>query len=168
MVRVLLVEDDPQIAKSLSMSLELDGFGVQRKETVASAWEELGRSAYDVLLLDVGLPDGSGIDLCQRLRAQGNTVPVLFLSARTDEETVVRGIEQGGDDYIRKPFGISELKARIQKVLRGNGANGNILRAGPLMVDVDKRVVTLQGRTLPLGKREFDLVVAADWSPAAR
>ena len=87
-------------------------------------------------------------------------MPVLFLSARTDEETVVRGIEQGGDDYIRKPFGISELKARIQKVLRGNAASGNILRAGPLMVDVDKRMVTLQGRTLPLGKREFDILAA--------
>jgi DNA-binding response OmpR family regulator len=158
MIRVLLVEDDPQISKSLSLSLGLEGFTVTGVATVAGGWEEFSRSAYDILLLDIGLPDGSGLELCQRIRAQGHSVPILFLSARTDEETVVKGITQGGDDYLRKPFGLEELKARMHKIMKRGSPMGATLRAGPLTVDLEKRTAVLKGKLLALGRKEFNIL----------
>lgn len=158
MTKVLVLEDDAQIAKSLSMGLTYGGFEVTCAGTVAQAWMEISQNRYDVVLLDVGLPDGSGIELCQRVRSVGKTVPILFLSAKTDEDSVVRGITAGGDDYIRKPFGIEELKARMNKLLRRTSQPGKILTAGPLVVDLEKRLATVKGRTLNLGRREFDIL----------
>jgi DNA-binding response OmpR family regulator len=158
MTKVLLVEDDPQISKSLSMSLSFSGFQVESAETLADAWERFLKNPFDVLLLDVNLPDGSGIDLCKRIRESGNEVPILFLSARTDEETVVKGMNLGGDDYIRKPFGTEELKVRIQRLLQRMGPGKEFIEAGPLRMDAEKRSATLNGKNLQLGKREFDIL----------
>lgn len=158
MVKVLLVEDDPQIAKSLSMNLSFNGFEVAIAETLAQAWSKLSMRNFDLFLFDVGLPDGSGIELCQRVRAAGKTTPVLFLSARTDEETVVKGMNVGADDYVRKPFGIEELKVRINRVLKRAPPAGNLIFAGLLTLDLDKRLAVVDGKPLTLGKREFDIL----------
>jgi DNA-binding response OmpR family regulator len=155
---ILLMEDDSQIAKSLSMGLGLAGFEVTLAGTVAEAWALLTDRAFDVLLFDVNLPDGSGIALCQRLREAGKSAPILFLSAKTDEETVVKGITVGGDDYLRKPFGIEELKARIGKLLRRSNIPGKVIELGQLNIDLDKRAAALGRTVLTLGRREFDIL----------
>jgi DNA-binding response OmpR family regulator len=108
-IKVLLVEDDTQISKSLSMSLNYSSYEVTTAESLADAWLKFSERRYYILLLDINLPDGTGIEFCEKLRAGGQTVPILFLSARTDEETVVKTMSIGGDDYIRKPFGTEEL-----------------------------------------------------------
>jgi DNA-binding response OmpR family regulator len=156
--KILLVEDDPQISKSLSMSLSFSGFQVESAESLAEAWGKFLKTSFDVLLLDVNLPDGNGIDLCKRIRDSGSEVPILFLSARTDEETVVKGMNLGGDDYIRKPFGTEELKVRINRLLHRIGPPKEFIEAGPLKMDTENRSATLQGRNLQLGKREFDIL----------
>jgi DNA-binding response OmpR family regulator len=158
MTKVLLVEDDPQISKSLSMSLSFSGFQVESADTLAKAWEQFLKNPFDVLLLDVNLPDGNGIDLCKRIRDSGNEIPILFLSARTDEETVVKGMNLGGDDYIRKPFGTEELKVRIQRLLQRIGSTKDFIEAGPLKMDAERRSATVSGKNLQLGKREFDIL----------
>ena len=158
MFKVLLVEDDPQISKSLSMSLSFSGFEVATADTVELAWSKITSKSYDILLLDVGLPDGTGLDICQRVREAGKTTPILFLSARTDEETVVKGMNFGADDYIRKPFGTEELKVRMNRVLKRVAPAANVLEAGPLCLDLDKRSAIISGKPLNLGKREFEIL----------
>jgi DNA-binding response OmpR family regulator len=156
--KVLLVEDDTQISKSLSMSLSYSGFDVTTAESLAEAWAKFAERRYDILLLDVNLPDGTGIEICQKLRADGETVPILFLSARTDEETVVQSMNIGGDDYIRKPFGTEELKVRMNKIIKRSDHPKNVLEAGPLKMDMEKRSVTVKDQAISLGKREFDIL----------
>jgi len=160
MNKILLVEDDSQIAKSLSLNLSLSGYEVATADSVSAAQVKVSQNSYDLLLLDVGLPDGSGIDFCRQLRGAGSDVPILFLSARTDEETVVRGISSGGDDYIRKPFGTEELKVRMNKLLQRAAAaeKSNLIHAGPLALNLDHRSAVVDGQPLTLGKREFDIL----------
>lgn len=157
-IKVLLVEDDSQISKSLSMSLNYSGYEVTTAESLSDAWLKYSERRYDILLLDVNLPDGTGIEFCEKLRGGGQTVPVLFLSARTDEETVVKSMSIGGDDYIRKPFGTEELKMRMGKIMKRSDHPKNILEAGPLKMDLDKRSVTVKDQVVSLGKREFDIL----------
>lgn len=157
-VKILLVEDDSQILKSLSMGLSFSGYEVATAENLSQAWTKFSNHPYDILLLDVNLPDGTGIEFCQRVRATGKEIPVIFLSARTDEETVVKGISSGGDDYIRKPFGIEELKVRMTTLLKKSAPPRNLLQAGPLQLDLERRTATLLGAPLTLGRREFDIL----------
>lgn len=158
MPRVLVVEDDPQIQKSLSMGLSFSGFEVATASSIAQASAKLSERTYDILLLDVGLPDGSGIELCKKLRMDGNGVPVLFLSARTDEETVVQGMNVGADDYLRKPFGMEELKVRMTRAMRQAEPPRQKLEAGPLSLDLARREATVMEQTISLGPREFDVL----------
>ena len=157
MLTVLLVEDDPQISKSLSMSLRYSDFEVSVTDTIKAAWQKIITHNYDILLFDINLPDGTGIELCERVRASGNDVPIIFLSARTDEETVVKGMNLGGDDYIRKPFGAEELKVRMSKLIRRRSAR-QVLAVGSLQMDFDKRTVMVDGQSLNLGKRQFEIL----------
>lgn len=159
MFNVLLVEDDPQISKSLSMSLRYSDYEVAVAETIGDAWSKMAAMTYDILLLDVNLPDGTGMELCEKVRAAGKDVPIIFLSARTDEETVVKGMNIGGDDYLRKPFGTEELKVRMTKAMRRQvPIPRNNLTVGPLTMDFGKRTVHLGGSPLNLGKRQFDIL----------
>jgi DNA-binding response OmpR family regulator len=157
--KVLLVEDDPQISKSLQMSLSFSGFDVETAGTIAEGWVKATASSFDIFLLDVNLPDGSGLDLCRRIRDTGRDVPILFLSARTDEAVVVEGMNLGAEDYIRKPFGTEELKVRMNKAMKRASPAKNQIDYGPISLSVDKRTATIHGQALKLGKREFDILV---------
>ena len=159
MFKVLIVEDDTQIAKSLSMNLKLSGFEVAHAETVTDAWKKISNFEYDILLLDVNLPDGTGFDLCKKVRQANKTVPILFLSAHTDEENVVRAMNLGAEDYIRKPFGTEELKARMARVLKIPASKRNLLVAGPLEIDLGKRLASINGDALTLSRKEFELLI---------
>ena len=115
--RILLVEDDPAIARSIIYTLERDGLSVTHSLLLGDARAQISRQPPDAVILDVGLPDGSGLDLCRELRAAGS-LPVLVLSAQGEEIDRVLGLELGADDYVSKPFSPRELLARVRSLLR--------------------------------------------------
>lgn len=158
MTKLLLVEDDPQISKSLKINLTYAGYEVATAENFAEAWSKISAHPFDIFLFDVNLPDGDGLELCHQVRAAGKETPVLFLSARTDEETVVKAMNIGGEDYIRKPFGIEELKVRMAKAMKRALPARKTLEEGPLALDLGRRSAQLAGKSLNLGRREFDIL----------
>lgn len=158
MPKILIIEDDPQITKILKLNLKLSGFDTDNATTFQEAWAKITSDHFDLLLMDIGLPDGSGLDLCQKVRESGNDVPIVFLSALTDEATVVKGIKNGADDYLRKPFGLEELKVRVNKFVRKLMPHMQTIKFGELTIDPTKRVVTLMGEMISLGRKELDIL----------
>ena len=155
---VLLVEDDPIIARTLSLSLRHHGFRLVVTPTVRDALQELSRNAFAIALLDVGLPDGSGVELCRMVRRRDERIPILMVTARTDEPTAVASIEGGADDYIRKPFGLNELVARMNRLLARTQSARTLFTFGSLTLDPQRRTATVGATPLSLGKREFDIL----------
>ena len=158
---ILLVEDEESITTPLAEALEREGFATRVARTVAEA-TELGRSVRpDLVLLDLMLPDGSGLDVCRELRA-ASSVPIIILSARGDEADRVVGLELGADDYVVKPFSAREVVARIRAVLRRasapQGSGDRPLEVGDVRLDPARRSVSLAGEPLELSRKEFDLL----------
>jgi DNA-binding response OmpR family regulator len=159
---VLVVEDDPLIASSLSRALQSRGYEAPVATTVASAVESVSSATPDLVLLDLGLPDGDGAEVCERVTRNHPDVPVIVLTARSDEIDVVLGLEMGAVDYVAKPFRLAELLARIESHLRF-AANQRAAADGPLVVDdlvVDRarRRVHVAGEELSLRPKEFDVL----------
>jgi len=153
-VRILIVEDEARIAELLKRALEAEGFAVDAVRLCADAREALAVTAYDAAILDLGLPDGDGIDLLRDMRGGGG-VPVLVLTARDAVEDRVLGLDTGADDYLVKPFAMSELVARIKALLRRpGGALGVVLRAGNIAFDSVGRDVRVGETILSLTRRE--------------
>lgn len=121
MARLLLLEDDQSLIDGLVYALTKEGFALDVAMTVREAHAQLAAQAYDLLLLDQTLPDGSGLALCEEVRAGGNAVPIIFLTAMDEEIQVIRALDAGGDDYITKPFKLGELCSRIRAQLRRSG-----------------------------------------------
>ena len=119
--RILLLEDDSSLVDGLCYSLKKSGYEVETAGCVREAKEFLARRQYDLLLLDVTLPDGTGFQVCEAVRAQGDQVPIIFLTASDEEINVIRGLDSGGDDYVGKPFKLGELLSRIRALLRRAG-----------------------------------------------
>ncbi|HEX7648765.1 MAG TPA: response regulator transcription factor [Noviherbaspirillum sp.] len=157
--QVLLVEDDPIIARTLSMSLRYEGFELTVAPTAAEATRLLADRRFDLAMFDVGLPDGNGIDLCRELRQRDAAVPILMLSARTDEPTAVAGIDSGADDYIRKPYGLQELTARMRRLLARQRSGRDIASFGGISIDAQKRSVAVGETPVQLGRKEFDILL---------
>ena len=168
--RLLLLEDDPAIARTVAYALERDGLTVTHSLLVHDARQQLQRTRFDLLVLDVGLPDGSGLDLLRDVRHAPPTaaLPVLMLSAHGEEIDRVLGLELGADDYLTKPFSPRELAARVKALLRraghGNG-NGNshpaapaTSAAAPFHDDEAGQRISLRGQALPLTRREYRLL----------
>ncbi|MCE1191816.1 MAG: winged helix-turn-helix domain-containing protein [Acidovorax sp.] len=163
--RLLLLEDDPAIARTVAYALERDGLAVTHSLLVHDARQQLQCTRFDLLVLDVGLPDGSGLDLLRDLRgaAQTSAVPVLMLSAQGEEIDRVLGLELGADDYLTKPFSPRELAARVKALLRraghGNGHASPAPAAVPLFHDDEPgQRISLRGQALPLTRREYRLL----------
>ncbi len=156
---VLIVEDEEGIASFVRAYLEREGFRVSWAATSAEALAEFNRERPQLIVLDIGLPDGDGFDLCRRMRA-GSIVPIIMLTARDGEADRIGGLELGADDYITKPFSPGELVARIKAVLRRTEtvAQGGTLILGDVIVDADAREVTVSGHPVELRAREFDLL----------
>jgi two-component system, OmpR family, response regulator RegX3 len=167
-MRVLLVEDDQTIASPLLRGLEREGFTVVHAECGADARTALRSSTPDVVLLDLGLPDIDGFELCRELRATSD-VPIIVVTARGEEVDRVVGLELGADDYVVKPFGFRELVARIRAVRRrANGrAGGHSANLGALVVDRRTRRATVEGRAVTLTPKEFDLLALLADDPGA-
>lgn len=157
--RLLLVEDDLRIRRELVDALQAAGYSVEVAASFAAARQALD-SRRDLVLLDLGLPDGDGLDLCRELRRSGSEVPILILSARDQPEQRVRGLDVGADDYIVKPFHLPELLARVRSALRRSGAGANPARlaVGDLWLDRESRRVGRGEQRVQLKPREFDLL----------
>jgi two-component system, OmpR family, response regulator RegX3 len=167
-MRVLLVEDDDAIASPLVRGLERDGFAVAHAETGADARWAMSAAPPDVVLLDLGLPDVDGFELCRELRHDSG-VPIIVVTARGEEVDRVVGLELGADDYVVKPFGFRELVARIRAVARrGTGRTDDATPTiGPLAVDRRTRRALVDGQALALTPKEFDLLALLADDPGA-
>lgn len=160
-MRLLLVEDEIDIQVFLRRSLVEAGFEVEVASDGKSAERLAGERAFDVLIVDLGLPDQDGVNLILRLRQLGVSAPVLILSARRSVDDRVRGLEQGGDDYLTKPFALAELLARLRNLLKRASppsAEATRLRVMDLELDLLRREATRAGQVLPLTQQEFVLL----------
>jgi two-component system, OmpR family, response regulator MtrA len=159
--RILLVEDDPSIREVTAIGLGAAGFDVATAVDGVDALERFRADPYDLILLDVMLPRLDGYEVARQVR-RTSTVPIVMLTARGDTMDVVVGLEAGADDYVRKPFDLPELIARIRAALRRAGTTGDEgteLRLGSLVIDIGGRTVTRDGTDVPLTRTEFDLLV---------
>lgn len=158
MIRVLLLEDDFLISKTLKMSLSYQGFNVVIATSLSTAEQLFANQEFDMLILDVNLPDGDSFGLCQRMRAQNANIPIIMLTARTDEDSAVKGMTGGADDYVRKPFGVQELTLRMKKLLERKAKAASALQFGTLKIDANQRRVWAGSVEVHLGKKEFDVL----------
>lgn len=154
-MRLLVVEDEARIAEILEGALKKAGFVVDRVSSCANAREALSLNPYDIAIIDRGLPDGDGMNVLDEVRSAGNQIPILVLTARDAVEDRVGGLDAGADDYLVKPFAMTELIARAKALLRRpGGALGTALSAGNLIFDSIGRDVQIGGRPLSLPRRE--------------
>jgi two-component system, OmpR family, response regulator QseB len=160
-MRVLLIEDDDLIAQGILAGLRAHGLTVDGVRTAAQAEAVLSAVQYDVVILDLGLPDEDGMRLLGRLRASGMSLPVLILSARDAVQDRVAGLRAGADDYLLKPFDLDELVARLHALLRrAAGRSVDVIAHGPLRLDPASGEVTLHGQPVVLSRRELALLAA--------
>lgn len=160
--RILLLEDDLSLIDGLQHSLTKSGFALEIARTVNEAMTLLEKQQYDLLLLDVTLPDGTGFAVCEQVRKDGNQVPIIFLTALDEEVNVIRGLDSGGDDYITKPFKLGELCSRIRALLRRAGiskpVSSSALECGDIFIDTFHGRALLKGKALELTSTEYRLL----------
>lgn len=160
-MRVLLVEDDLMVGRSLKQALQNEGMSVDWASSGLDGEEAVQGGGYATILLDLGLPDVSGLHILSRLRARGNDVPVLIMTARDGVDDRIAGLNLGADDYIIKPFDMRELIARMRAVVRRSaGTASPVLQAGPLLLDLNTHELTWDGESRVLSAREFALMRA--------
>jgi DNA-binding response OmpR family regulator len=161
--RVLVVEDDPNLRLTLVDNLEEEGYAVQAASTLAEARTQWKATPFDVVVLDIMLPDGDGYSLCREMRQAGTSSRVLMLTARTLEDDVVRGFDVGADDYLAKPYRLRELLARIRVLARRGATTAptvEVLAFDRFRVDLDsRRLLDAAGKAVELTRTEFDLLV---------
>lgn len=157
MDRILFVEDDPVIGRGLSVNLELEGYQVTWVQNLGNARATKSGNKFSLIILDLGLPDGNGLDFLKDLRAQEPHLPVLVLTAKTDEDSVVEGLTSGANDYVRKPFGQKEILARIAMMLKAPKRDPQFEFA-ELKVMKELRKIVYRGQNVELNRREFDIL----------
>ena len=163
MSKILLLEDDISLVDGLKYSLKKNGFETEIVRTVSEALNSIGNiGKYDLLILDVTLPDGTGFDVCEAVRRQGQQVPIIFLTASDEEVNIIRGLDSGGDDYITKPFRLGELCSRIRALLRragvSNAGSTTVIECGDITIDLLGSRALLNGKNLELTSAEYRLL----------
>ena len=167
-MRLLLIEDDPELADGLQQSLVQSGYAVDVARTAHAGRTACATTRYEMLILDLGLPDGDGLALLRELRAQGTQAPVLILTARGGLDDRIAGLDAGGDDYLAKPFALGELEARVRALLRrGPDAGAHQIQLGHLTYDAVTRRVVVDGADLELTARELAVLEALLRRPRA-
>ncbi len=161
--RILIVEDEPSMRMGLQDNLEFDGYAVDAAEEGNDALQKILSKEYDLIVLDVMLPNLSGFDICKTARKKGVTTPIILLTAKGEEIDKVRGLELGADDYVTKPFSLRELLARIKAVLRRtqNNASGNpneIVKVGKLSIDFAGYTAQQNGQSVKMSHKEFEIL----------
>ncbi|NEW82814.1 MAG: response regulator transcription factor [Mariniphaga sp.] len=158
-MHVLIVEDEITLASEVRNYLEKEGFSCEEAHTGKIASDKLFSNEYDLLLLDLGLPDYDGIDLLKESIANNSNTAVIILSARSALEDRIKGLNVGADDYLPKPFSLLELKSRIMAVMRRkHGIRVNIILINGLGIDLDKRIVSVSGNIVSLTRKEYDIL----------
>lgn len=158
--RILIIEDDGDLAGITKDMLKNYGYEVETAVNCEQAFEVLANRQFHLLLMDINLPDGSGFDVCRELRRMSK-VPVIFASARTDEDDKIKGLDMGGDDYLAKPYSLRELLARVNALMRrmyGGEKEAPVYTFGGITVDTGMRTVERDGAEVKLALREFDLL----------
>lgn len=166
--KVLVIEDEKQIRRFVRVALKEEGCQLAEAETMAQGLLEAGARQPDLLILDLGLPDGNGIDLIRNLRGWSDT-PVLILSARSQEHDKIDALDAGADDYLTKPFSVGELRARVRALLRRRSRNAEsaspIVEFGQVLVDFSRRLVTRNGEAVHLTPIEYRLLTVLAGHP---
>lgn len=170
MTYVLVVEDEESIGAFVQTALEREGYKVQLARDGLAALDCIKLEAPDLILLDLMLPQLSGLAVCRFVRARQSYIPIIMLTARTEEVDRIVGLEMGADDYITKPFNTRELMARVRAVLRladqtGGRSRRQRLGAGPIEIDRERREVLVDGRSVHLPPKEFELLVTLAREP---
>ena len=159
---MLLVEDDPQISRLLNLHLSNEDYSLSAFARGNEGLDALDKERFDLIILDIMLPDVSGLSICKKLRDRQDTTPIIMLTSRSDESDKVLALEMGADDYITKPFGILELLARVKALIRRSKSEAIVEKAFIeykfLRIDKTKRKVQLDGERLDLTQKEFDLL----------
>lgn len=157
--RVLVVDDEPQMRKLLSVSLERQGYRVEVATGGEEAFERLGSGQFEMLLLDLGLPDVDGLEVCRRVR-EWSQIPIIVISVREHDRDKVAALDFGADDYVTKPFSMDELLARMRANLRRTGRPNDdpLITVGRLSIDLTRRIVTREGNQIHLTPTEYDLL----------
>ncbi|GAB2627097.1 response regulator transcription factor [Belliella aquatica] len=158
-MRVLLVEDEKQLGIEIKDFLEREGYICNWSQNLKDASEKLAINPYDFVLLDLGLPDGNGLDLINEINAYQEDVSIIILTARSEVNDKIEGLQQGADDYLSKPFSLLELKARMQAIARRKGGwNNNLLEIGAFQMDLNSKLVSHGKVEIPLTNKEFRLL----------
>ena len=158
MPNILMVEDDPILGKGLFLSLELEGYKVEWGKSFKEGLDKFSNFQFDLVVLDIGLPDKPGTELCRAIREKDSNVGIIFLTAKTDEETVVSGLELGANDFVKKPFSHKELMARVKVLLRAKLPQTKELKYGELYLSQERREVRFQNEEISLNRRQFDIL----------
>ncbi|SHG39794.1 response regulator transcription factor [Pedobacter caeni] len=158
-MKLLVVEDEIDLLEVIRQSLEKESYLVETAGTYALALDKISAYEYDCILLDIMLPDGSGLDLLAELKQMNKSDNVIIISAKDALDDKIKGLDMGADDYLVKPFHIAELNARIKSVLRRKSLNGkNTIEHANLKMDLDERQVWIDGNELLLNRKEFDIL----------
>jgi DNA-binding response OmpR family regulator len=158
-MRVLVIEDNVRLAEHITVAVLNAGFACDAAHSLSEASDALAAGAAGLIILDLGLPDGSGLDWLKKLRASGDTVPVLILTARDGLGDRVNGLDAGADDYLIKPFEVDELLARCRALMRRPSTSlGTVLMLGNIGLQQSDRTVVISGQTVDLGKRETGIL----------
>lgn len=156
--KIFLLEDDTYLRDGLSEMLSGQGYTVTAAETVEKARSVITSQNYSLIILDVMLPDGNGLDFCASVRASGITTPILFLTACDDEINIVKGLDCGADDYVTKPFKLLELMSRVRALIRRAGNGSSIMSSDSIVIDVNNMTVKKNNETVFLTKTEFQIL----------
>ncbi len=159
-MKLLIIEDEKALSDSISSYLEQESFVCDQAESYVGALEKIEQHDYDCILLDINLQDGNGFELLKTLKANHKGDGVLIISARNSLEDRVSGLKLGADDYLPKPFHLSELGARVEAIIRRRHAAGsNLLRLEEILIDIQARSVIVNGKTLDLTRKEYQLLL---------
>lgn len=158
-MNILLVEDDPVLARGVQVSLEAAGYKIFRASNLREAFDINEKQKLALVVLDLGLSDGSGLDFLKKIRASKSRLPIIILSAQSDEDTVVEGLRLGANDYIKKPFGHKEFLARIKTALKESSTAEDKVRYGDFLILLEQRLVKYKDQTIELNRREFDILL---------
>ena len=159
-MKLLFVEDDRELLRSILLYFHEYGYNCESVKTLEEAKEKIARHDYDCVILDLGLPDGNGMELIPRIKQKDGTIGIVMLSANSNLDYKIDSLEAGADDYLTKPFHLSELNARIKSIIRRKKQGGNLmLQFNELTIDPDAKSVMVKNDHLKLTKREYDLLL---------
>jgi two-component system, OmpR family, response regulator ArlR len=159
-MKILVIEDEPGMRDNIVQSLQKEMYIVETAEDYFSAREKLGVYDYDCVLLDIGLPGGSGLDILKELKKEGKEWGIIIVSAKDSIDDKVNGLDLGADDYLPKPFHMSELHARVKSIIRRKNMSGSAtITVNNVSIDAEQRIAAVNGKALELNRKEFDVLL---------